>query len=500
MNEYAAFFEENDRITCTKLAKILTWMTLIFPILILLSLLKVFNIPVKTLLILTPIGCIATFGPTVALKLGMPIKFMKYMSIIAIGFVVMILGGQWTIGIYMTYALAMAFSCLFFDPVFTLRISVISFILLTISMYMRSIEIPQIESATNMEWFISKTVGYLLEQIIMTTVFVSITKASRKLLENLHDKEKVAEVVTKCENASGTLVDMVNVLAGTIEKSREANGLIAASAKTTAAGCGESRVQVKSIQDSVDEMDTLIGGIYEHTGDILKISGDISTRTADAVAAMDVAADSMKEIEETSNRTGNSINELENGITEIVGFVDKISSISAQTNLLALNASIEAARAGEQGKGFAVVAENVRQLAENSKHASDAITELVYRVKDMLNGVKVTNEQNVTSVEAGIEKLYGAKKKAASLEEIQQLLNEKTDEIGARTEQTRKHSESVKALALQLDRMVNAFEKQADEIMEEADSEKTITDSTEEAFRRVKDVADELAEISHTEV
>ncbi|MCR5823967.1 MAG: hypothetical protein K6G60_05990 [Lachnospiraceae bacterium] len=500
MTEYMAFFAENDKKMSEKMAKILVWMTLVFPALFGLSALGVFNIPLKTIAIITPFACICTFGPTIALKFGTPIPVMKYMSIIAIGIVVGMLGSQWTIGIYMTYGLAMAFSCLYFDPKFTLRISVISFVLLVISMYIRSIDIPQLENETNLQWFISKTAGYLMEQVVMTIVFMSITKASRMILENLHAKEQTAEIITKCGNASGELVNMIGELEGSIVKSREANGLIISSAQNTANGCEESREQVKAIQESVSEMGNLIEGIYDHTGDITKVSEDIAARTEEVIETMDIAAESMKTIEETSNLTGDSITELESGIQEIVGFVGKISGISAQTNLLALNASIEAARAGEQGKGFAVVAENVRQLAEDSKKATDAIRELVERVGEKLEGVKTTNEQNVESVQSGIEKIYGAKERTASLSEIQQTLNEKTDEISERTGATRKHSEVVKDLAQQLDHMVAGFSEHADEIMEEAKNESSITNATEETFKQVKNIADELKDLSRVEI
>ena len=109
------FFEQNDEKVNKRLTKVLLWMTLVFPVIFVLTAVRIFWIDYGALVRLTIIGCFCTIGPYVLSKRNVPVKVMKYVGVLAVGFIVMLLGTNSSIGIYMTYGIAQLFSCMYFD-------------------------------------------------------------------------------------------------------------------------------------------------------------------------------------------------------------------------------------------------------------------------------------------------------------------------------------------------------------------------------------------------
>lgn len=137
---------------------------------------------------------------------------------------------------------------------------------------------------------------------------------------------QMAELLKKCESASEELVAMVGDVEENLENSRRANEQIVSSARDTSADCDESRNQVVRIKESVSEMSEAIDGIYQNTKEMFKISEDVTNHTMGFVKSMDVAVDSMHQIEETANQTGVSISQLENGIVKSIA--DELLTLS----------------------------------------------------------------------------------------------------------------------------------------------------------------------------
>lgn len=499
MKENMDFFEQNDEKVNRRMTKILLWMTLVFPVLFGLTAAKIFWIDYGDLVRLTVIGSCCTIGPFVLYKKGAPVRIMKYVSVLAVGFIIMLLGMNSAVGIYITFGMAQLFSCMYFDKKFTIRISVITYILLFVSIYFRVIDAVENGNAAPNLTFLPFIMGFTIEHILMSCVFISVAGASREILESLHSTEQITAVMEKCGDISVSLVDMTEKLADDMAESERATQAIADSARDTLEDCDVNRKHVNSMQDTVNEMVEATFLIDTKTNEMIEISDDICSRMESYAEQMEHAVESMREIESAADMTEKSIGSLENVIAEITGFVGEIAHISARTNILAMNASIEASRAGEAGRGFSVVAGEIRTLAERSKASSGSIAKVVENVLQMLGEVKKSNEQNLNSVDNGIAQISGAREAARELLTFQSDSRDKTEQIAETGRQTGERSRRVREMAEETRELVENFCTRAKLIVEEADNQKNITAATVETFGSVKEIAGELLELSRPE-
>jgi methyl-accepting chemotaxis protein len=151
----------------------------------------------------------------------------------------------------------------------------------------------------------------------------------------------IATIVNAAEEISSNI--------GTVANSSEEISSGMSSVATTA---NEMSTNINRIDSALKEMSAGITGIASHAREGTEVSGE-ATRAA--------------------SQTGDVMNQLGKSAEEIGKVTTVIQIIAQQTNLLALNAAIEAASAGEAGKGFAVVANEVKELARQTKTATEDI-------------------------------------------------------------------------------------------------------------------------------
>lgn len=217
------------------------------------------------------------------------------------------------------------------------------------------------------------------------------------------------------------------------------------------------------------------------------------------VALMEKTTGDMQLIEQSAKQTEHSIKSLESGMKEVSEFATTIAEITSQTNLLALNASIEAARAGEMGKGFSVVAEEVKELASNSKQASDAITGIIHKIFSLLQEVRVSNQQNMENITEGIEKLHAVSKEAESIGALQTESETKAKMVADSSENTVEHGQQVLTMIKQMQELLENTLNQANQIVQESETQKEVTGEVQETFHQVNDVSRSLMDISGQE-
>jgi methyl-accepting chemotaxis protein len=145
-----------------------------------------------------------------------------------------------------------------------------------------------------------------------------------------------------------------------------ADAIAAAATQLTESAQGLSEgatEEAASVQQTTESLDALNDSIARTVTEI---------RTMEDVARLGAA---------DAERSGQAMSVTVAAMMSITDKVTAINNIADQTNLLALNAAIEAARAGHAGRGFAVVAEEVRRLADVSRHTAEEITDLAARSK-----------------------------------------------------------------------------------------------------------------------
>ena len=114
----------------------------------------------------------------------------------------------------------------------------------------------------------------------------------------------------------------------------------------------------------------------------------------------------------------------------------------------------------------------------------------------MLGGVKKSNENNLTSVNAGIEQISDARQEAETIGQLQDNSRVKIEQIAHNSAQTKQNSQVVSDMAMQMEELVQHSQTRANEIVEEANNQSRITNMTGETFARVEQIAKDLLDIS----
>jgi methyl-accepting chemotaxis protein len=267
---------------------------------------------------------------------------------------------------------------------------------------------------------------------------------------NIDENDDLYQLGENLNSMVGNLSDMARKVRDTsLTISSSANEIQAATTQQAAsaieqdATVTQTGATVEEVRQTVLQTSERAQNVAETAQQSISVSREGQEAVADTVAGMNLIRERVGSIAE-------NILMLSERTQQIGEIIETVNDLADQSKLLALNASIEAARAGEEGKGFAVVAMEVRQLAEQSREATERVRGILSEIQQATNTAVMVTEEGSKGAEAGMELVERAGDTIRELAETIENAAQAATQIAASTHQQTNGMDQLAAAMMQI--------------------------------------------------
>ncbi|HVH67271.1 MAG TPA: HAMP domain-containing methyl-accepting chemotaxis protein [Gemmatimonadales bacterium] len=307
-----------------------------------------------------------------------------------------------------------------------------------------------------------------------------------------HMADRLRQIVGEVIGESDLIASSAGDLSAVSEQLAASSSEVSTAMVEISGGADHQRAALSSMGTGLEQLRAATGDMAEAAGRAAQLGEEIRTvadrHRGDVAAAGTVLLD-VREVVQTTSKQITQLGELSAAIDD---FVELIKRISSQTNLLALNAAIEAARAGEHGRGFAVVAEEVRQLADESARAAEAVTRTTGKIREQMEDVTATmaaGQAKVRGIEAVAE---GAAHGLGEISAAVELVEQAAARVRAAAQANRETTARLQAQAEQVATRASAHASGAEQVTAAAQQQGASTQQMAAAAGHLLQAAEKL--------
>lgn len=184
-------FEKNTKQVNQIMARLFAVATLAILVLVAFSCLGIFEFGKRYTLIILIAGLTIALSPSIMIRF-LSDNAMRYYMIVLAAIFIGVLGTNNHIGVYITYALVPIYSCLYFEPAFTVKSSILAYISMVISVYINSASKYEVlyQGRPRNEIAIAYILGFTIEYIVVCVILYFVVRRAKQMMEDRYSAEE----------------------------------------------------------------------------------------------------------------------------------------------------------------------------------------------------------------------------------------------------------------------------------------------------------------------